>query len=234
MGIGQWIGHIICFDILFGLTNLSCFSVAPWEEHIACLHKVFGFLKCFPDRGIIVNPLPLPFFQHHLHCKQLAPDFGSQYQDFVNPLDIFPDQLGKELPIGIYVDANLAHDKKTGRSCTGVLPFVGSLLVNPISKRQGAVTTSTFGAKFAALKTGVDVWLAEERRSPLRLHEVRCACAIQFTTPQKMPVRTVYSVALREPTMVRVASSVKMNVICFILFSPFFFVGLVFGGEFSA
>jgi hypothetical protein len=68
----------------------------------------------------------------------------------------FPEPLIPEMVINIFVDANHAHDKVTGRSVTGLFCFVGSTPVSWKSKRQASVQTSTFGAEFTALKKAVE------------------------------------------------------------------------------
>ena len=60
------------------------------------------------------------------------------------------------MDVNIFVDANHAHDKVTGRSVTGLFCFVGSTPVLWKSKRQASVQTSTFGAEFTALKKAVE------------------------------------------------------------------------------
>jgi hypothetical protein len=60
------------------------------------------------------------------------------------------------MDINIFVDANHAHEKMTGRSMTGLFCFVGSTPVLWKSQRQASVQTSTFGAEFTALKKAVE------------------------------------------------------------------------------
>ena len=53
----------------------------------------------------------------------------------------------------ILVDADYGYDKKTGCSVTGLILLLGSTPVLWISKRQGAITCSTYHAEFSALFT---------------------------------------------------------------------------------
>ncbi len=41
----------------------------------------------------------------------------------------FPEPKGKELPVPIFIDNDHAHDKKTGRSISGVIVMVGCTLI---------------------------------------------------------------------------------------------------------
>jgi hypothetical protein len=84
-------------------------------------------------------------------------DFGCQYQYFQEELDPrFPTPLIPEMDITLFIDANHAHDKITGRSITGLFGLVGCTPVLWSSKRQASVQTSTFGAEFTALKKAVE------------------------------------------------------------------------------
>ena len=68
------------------------------------------------------------------------------------PGDI-PEPLGEEIVLTSYVDANLYHDKLTGRSVTGTLHLINKTPVDWFSKRQGTVKTATYGSEFIAAKT---------------------------------------------------------------------------------
>jgi len=54
------------------------------------------------------------------------------------------------------VDSDHAHDKVTRRSITGLLILVESTPVYFLSKRQGAIATSTYGTEFCVMKTTVE------------------------------------------------------------------------------
>lgn len=60
------------------------------------------------------------------------------------------------LDIMFFADSDHRHDKKTGRSITGIVGFVGSTPVTAHSTRQSCVQTSTFGAELTALKTAME------------------------------------------------------------------------------
>jgi hypothetical protein len=58
----------------------------------------------------------------------------------------------KYLSTTIFYDSNFAHDEKTRRSITGTMGFVGFMPVLWMSKRQGAIATSTCSAEMCAAK----------------------------------------------------------------------------------
>ena len=89
--------------------------------------------------------------------KEIKPDFGNQYKEFKEEIDDkLPIEKMKELSITILCDSNHGHDKRTGKSITGIIVFVGKTPIYWCAKRQGAAQTSTFGAEFVALKKAVE------------------------------------------------------------------------------
>ena len=66
----------------------------------------------------------------------------------------------EEISITVFVDSDHGHDKLTRRSITGLIAFLGRTPEFYLSKRQGAIETSTYGAKFCAMKTGVEETIA--------------------------------------------------------------------------
>jgi hypothetical protein len=154
IGICQWISIAGRFDITFAVSSLSRFSAQPREGHLKRSIKILGYLKKYPKRGYIVDPRP-PVV--NVKYEKIEPDFGNQYTDFKEDEDDrLPTPKMSELPITIFVDSNHGHDKKTGKSITGLIVFVGRTPIYWASKRQGAVQTSTFGAEFVALKRAVE------------------------------------------------------------------------------
>ena len=61
------------------------------------------------------------------------------------------------MQINCFVDADHAGDKITKRSQTGVLIFCNMAPIFWYSKKQNTVETSTFSAKFVALKIAVEI-----------------------------------------------------------------------------
>jgi hypothetical protein len=156
IGIGQWLVVAGRFDINFAISSLSRYASAPRKGHLAMAEEVLGYLKKYPARGYVINPKP-PMIDPRYETVKLKEDFGGQYQYFREDLDPrFPTPLVPEMDVNIFVDANHAHDKVTGRSVTGLFCFVGSTPVQWKSQRQASVQTSTFGAEFTALKKAVE------------------------------------------------------------------------------
>ena len=83
------------------------------------------------------------------------------YPDSAEELDSnLPTPLVEEISITVFVDSNHGHDKVTRRSITGLIAFLGRTPAFYLSKRQGAIETSTYSAKFCSMKTGVEETIA--------------------------------------------------------------------------
>ena len=78
------------------------------------------------------------------------------YQDsvFDDLLDA-PNPFGFSVEVNIFVDASHAGNKLDRKSVTGILFYVGDMLIKSISRRQKSVATSTF-IRMLALKTAVE------------------------------------------------------------------------------
>ena len=56
----------------------------------------------------------------------------------------------------MFVDGDHAGDKVSHRSRSGFLIYVNTALVQWFSKKQSTLVTSVFGAKFVAIKQGIN------------------------------------------------------------------------------
>ena len=81
-----------------------------------------------------------------------------------------PEARGLPVEITVFVDADHGGDKNNRRSQTGVLIFLNKAPIHWLSKRQPSVKTSTFGAKFCAMKMAVE--MTEALRYKLRMFGV--------------------------------------------------------------
>ena len=117
-------------------------------------NNIFGYLKKRPNRRIVVNSRDPTF----LNCKadfekDYVKELQEAYPDACKEVDAnVPKPLINELAITVFVDSDHAHNKVTRRSVTGVMIFVGRTPIFFSSKQQGAVETSTYGAKLCAFR----------------------------------------------------------------------------------
>ena len=56
----------------------------------------------------------------------------------------------------MFMDSDHAGDKVSCRSRSGFMIYVDTILVQWFSKKQSTVQTSVFGAKFVAMKQGIE------------------------------------------------------------------------------
>jgi hypothetical protein len=71
-----------------------------------------------------------------------------------------PKPPGKRVVLTTYVNANFNHNLITGRSMTGVIPFVNQTPVHWFLKKLPMVETATYGSKFIAAKLAVEQIMA--------------------------------------------------------------------------
>jgi hypothetical protein len=159
IGIAQWLITCGRLDILQAINSLSRFSAAPREKHLNHLERVFGYLEKYPKRSVIIDTeshVPTGTVEKPYTAKDET-QWKDIYPGACEELDPkFPPPLGKPLTTGIYFDSNHAHDEVNRRSITGILTYVGGTPITWISKRQGAIATSTYTAEIAAAKTAAE------------------------------------------------------------------------------
>ena len=67
-----------------------------------------------------------------------------------------PKLLGAPVWTGCYVNSDHAHDVAMRILVTGFIPIVNLMPVTWVSKQQGTIEGSTYGAKFVALCMAVE------------------------------------------------------------------------------
>ena len=147
IGIGVWITSIGRFDIAYAISSLSRFSAKPREGHLIELKRVFAYLKRYQDRRHLIDSRdpedkgdPIPS----------TGDMKKYYSESVEDIGEHPEPRGKEIKPSVWFDSNHAHDVVTRKSITGMMLFLGRTLVKHVSRRQGAIESSTYGAEFMA------------------------------------------------------------------------------------
>ena len=157
LGMLQWLQSIGRPDLSTLVSSLNRFGACPREGHLQLAIRAFGFVKYTMNEQIAIDPRPLQFSRSTPNFESLIPDFLQDYPEASEELDSsMPKSFGPILSTTILVDADHAHDKKTRRSLTGLLAFVGSTPVTWYSKRQGSIASSTYAAEFSALRTATE------------------------------------------------------------------------------
>ena len=91
-------------------------------------------------------------------------DFYRDVKEAIPPN--MPEPRGLSMSTSAFVDADLAGNKVTRRSQTGVLIFLNKAPIHWYSKRQATVEVSTFGAEFIGMRIAVE--MVEAMRYKLR------------------------------------------------------------------
>ena len=65
-----------------------------------------------------------------------------------------PAPKGNPVILTSYVDANLCHDRLTGRSVTGIIHIANQTVIDYFMKKQPTVETATYGSEFMAARAG--------------------------------------------------------------------------------
>ena len=88
IGMAQWATTIGRLDISFAVSSLSRFCASPRAGHLELALYLFGYLKKFPDRRIVVSSDPLIISDKLVSpSKKFVPDFLEDYPDAVEELD---------------------------------------------------------------------------------------------------------------------------------------------------
>lgn len=158
IGMLNWIVCLGRMDVAFATSSLSRFTACPRQGHLDRTLRVFGYLKKYRNRRIVVDSRD-PIIKGGKDAMNIdyTKEFKEFYPDASEEVDAkIPEPRVDELAITAFVDSDHAHDKVTRRSMTGLLILVGRTPVYFMSKRQGAIATSTYGAEFCAMRTAVE------------------------------------------------------------------------------
>ena len=160
IGMLNWIVYIGRMDVAYAATSsLSRFTACPCKGHMDCVLQVFGYLEKYKNRHVVVDSRdPIVVGGKDALALDFVEMFKNNYPDATEEVDSkVPAPMIDKLEITAFVDSDHAHDKKTQtRSITGLLILVGRTPVYFMSKRQGTIATSTYGAEFCAMRTAVE------------------------------------------------------------------------------
>lgn len=119
---------------------------------------MFEYLKQYQNRRIVVDSRdPILEGDHSILDVDYTEVFKEQCPDTVEEIDPnVPKPLVKEMEMCAFVDSDHAHDRVTRRSITGLIIIIGRTPVYFMSKRQGAIETSTYRAECCAMETAVE------------------------------------------------------------------------------
>lgn len=145
--MGIWLTIVGRPDNYYAITSLSRFSSCPCRTHLDMLIRVFGYLRYFPNRQIAIDST-------QINMNKLR---KVEYCDlnFYLSIEMPKKILVKVIPplVGVNCKSLFCATQimlMLGRQDARIIVFIGSTPVLWLSKRQGAIATSTYTAKFMA------------------------------------------------------------------------------------
>ena len=164
------------------VSSLNRFGVCPRESHFNLIVRCFGHVQqhktskyqLIPE---ICSDCMFPNF------RKLIPDFIKDYPDAKENMNIAFSTPFRYLMQSIFlVYSEHAHDLKPLRSITGLIFYFGTTHLIWYSRRQRIISSSTYAAEFAALRTATE----EAQSLCYMLHSLGCnvpsygPCPTQF------------------------------------------------------
>ena len=154
IGSLQWAVTLGRIDVTTAVMSMSSFRAQPRVGHLERAKRIVGYLFKYNQARIRFRTHEPDFSDLHVPTY----DWSDSVYD-TTPEEIPPDAptpLGKPVATVSYVDANLMHDERTGRSVTGILHFLNATPIDWYSKKIATVETSTYGAEFMSARTCVE------------------------------------------------------------------------------
>ena len=153
IGVLHWIVELGRVDIITEVSVLASHMALPREGHLDALFHVYAFLKQHHN-GLLVFDPHYPEVDESNFPEHDWKDFYGDVKEAIPPNA--PPPRGKAVDLRLYVDSNHAGDKRNRRSRSGYFIFLNSALIGWLSKKQGTIETSVFGAEFVAMKIGME------------------------------------------------------------------------------
>jgi hypothetical protein len=154
IGVMRWMVEFRCIDIATEVSILSSYLACPREGHLENALHVMGYLQLKHNSRLIFDPTYPDIDQTAFPSFDWMEFYGNVEEAI--PPDM-PPPLGKDVDLCMMVDSDHAGEKRTRRSRTGFIIFCNLAPIIWLSKQQGTIETSVFGAEFVAMKHGIDI-----------------------------------------------------------------------------
>jgi hypothetical protein len=153
IGVLRWCAELGRIDIITEVSMLSTYLCLPREGHLGAVFHVFAYLGLHHNARVVFDPTH-PAVDMGTFINN---DWKSMYGDVKEmiPSDA-PVTHGKEVDLRLFVDSDHAGEQFTRRSRTGFVIYLSMAPVVWFSKRHPTVESSVFGAKFVAMKNGIE------------------------------------------------------------------------------
>jgi hypothetical protein len=140
-------------DVITQVSMLAFQLASPRDGHLEAVCRIFAYLSNKHNSRMVFDPTNADIdMKSFKDC-----DWREFYGDVKEPLPPnMPEPCGKEVEIHLCVDSDHAGDQLIRRSRTGYFTHLNLAPLTWFSKRQPTVETSVFGAKFVAMKSGME------------------------------------------------------------------------------
>ena len=153
IGSAQWLISLGRFDIGVHIMTLSSFRARPRRGHLDRIKRIYGYV-CKMRHGAIRFRTEMPDVTDFTFLEEDWNDtpFKDVREEFPTNM---PAARGLPVLMTTFHDANLGHDKISGKSVTGVLHYFNKTPIDWFTKKQGTVELATFGSENNAAREAV-------------------------------------------------------------------------------
>ena len=155
------LNSIICIgrmDIAYATASISRLTACPRKGHRDRALRILGYLKKYKNRRIVIDSRDtISVGGKDALNLDFAKMFEEVYPDASEEIDVkVTEPKVDKLDITAFLDSDHAHDHLTRGSVTGLLVLLEQTPVYFMSKPQGEIATSTYGAEFCSMRTAVN------------------------------------------------------------------------------
>ncbi len=153
LGMLQWAVTLGRIDIMCAVMTMGGYRAQPRIGHMNRLKRIFGFLKQYKSCSIKFRTEEPDYSKYKTEDRNWDYVYGDIQEEIPNNM---PNPKGKRVILTMFADANLYHDRITGRSVTGLIMMLNKTPIDWFSKKQLSVESATYGSKFVAARIGTD------------------------------------------------------------------------------
>ena len=118
LGMLQWAVTLGRIDIICAVMTMGGFRCQPRIGHLNRLKRIFGFLRNYKSCSIKFRTNEPDYSKYKTEDRNWDYVYGDVQEELPNNM---PMAKGRKVILTMYADANLYHDKVTGRSVTGLI-----------------------------------------------------------------------------------------------------------------
>jgi hypothetical protein len=155
VGVLRWIIEIGWIDITTEVSMLAAHMAMPREGHLYAVFRVFAYLKGKHNVRLIFDHSYPPIHHEIIEEDHNWVPFYGKISKAIPPNA--PQPRGIPVVLRTFVDSDHAGNLLTRRLQTGYIQMIDMLVILWRSKKQGSIECSTFGSKFVAAKSAMDV-----------------------------------------------------------------------------